>query len=151
MSRKSNHAGLLSQLPFDLICPCCSGKTYQHCCYRSHLDCHNTDTSEQLMRARFSAFSLASKYSFMDTFSQEYLLKSWHEDTRPSNLTLDLTINWKQLVIKGRKDGKKRHSTGKVHFIASYESPQQTGKLEELSLFKRNAKGCWVYFDGTIL
>ncbi len=147
----------LMHLPNSLnldTCPCQSGKAYENCCRPVHLDFYQALNAEQLMRSRYSAFAISSKFPDYQKFFEDYLLKTWHPDTRPASLNLDLTTQWIDLKIKGRKEGKKRHSTGKVHFIATFEdklNPMNVGYLEEISQFEKDAKRGWLYVDGEII
>jgi len=55
-------------------CPCGSGKTYAPCCgpYLDHEQ--RPTTAEALMRSGYSGYVLAR---------EDYLLRTWHESTRP--------------------------------------------------------------------
>ena len=61
-------------------CPCGSGKAYAVCCGRFIDQGALPETAEQLMRSRYTAFSLVN---------EPYLLASWHTSTRPPSLDLD--------------------------------------------------------------
>jgi SEC-C motif-containing protein len=95
-------------------------------------------TAEALMRARYSAFA---------TGNAEYLLDSWHPDTRPRTLSLDPAQRWERLEILGTTGGGLLHDEGTVEFRAHYEHTTHTGVLHELSRFTKTG-GRWVYVDG---
>jgi SEC-C motif-containing protein len=95
-------------------------------------------TAEALMRSRYSAFAKGDA---------EYLLRSWHPDTRPKKLTLDPAQRWLRLEILGTTAGGLLHQTGTVEFRAHYEHTTHTGVLHERSRFTR-VNGRWVYVDG---
>jgi len=63
----------------DSACPCDLGKAYAACCgpYLDHAQ--RPATAEALMRSRYSGYVLARK---------DYLLRTWHESTRPETLDL---------------------------------------------------------------
>jgi SEC-C motif-containing protein len=93
------------------------------------------------MRSRFSAFALRLP---------EYLLESWHPDTRPSSLELDDGTEWRRLQIVDTVAGGPENATGVVEFRASYRSADGSGVLHERSRFSR-ADGRWRYIDGDVL
>lgn len=90
------------------------------------------------MRSRYSAFA---------TGDAEYLLRSWHPDTRPRTLTLDENQRWERLEILATTGGGPLHAEGTVEFRAHYRHQGQPGVLHENSRFTRVA-GQWVYVDG---
>lgn len=95
-------------------------------------------TAEALMRSRYTAFA---------TGDAEYLLKSWHPDTRPHKLTLDPAQHWERLEIVATTGGGLLHKEGTVEFRAHYRHSTHTGVLHEQSRFTR-VNGQWVYVDG---
>ena len=73
-------------------CYCGLGKQYAACCGRLHSGAENALAAETLMRSRYSAYVLRLA---------DYLLATWHPDTRPSEL--DLTADdtkWLGLEVK---------------------------------------------------
>lgn len=90
------------------------------------------------MRSRFSAFALGLA---------EYLLASWHPDTRPAELELDADVTWRRLQIVDTVAGGAEDATGVVEFRASYRGPEGAGFLHERSRFAR-VDGRWLYRDG---
>jgi SEC-C motif-containing protein len=90
------------------------------------------------MRSRYSAFA---------TGDAEYLLHSWHPDTRPRDLTLDPAQRWFRLEIVQTTGGGLLHTTGTVEFRAHYRHSSHTGVLHERSSFTK-MDGRWVYVDG---
>jgi SEC-C motif-containing protein len=81
------------------------------------------------MRSRFSAFALGLG---------DYLLASWHPDTRPATLELDDT-EWRRLQIVDV-------SGDVVEFRASYRSAEGAGLLHERSRFAQ-VDGRWYYVE----
>ena len=118
-------------------CPCGSGNDYVHCCEPLHHGVPAT-TAEALMRSRFSAFALG------DT---DYLLTSWHPDTRPTRLDHDGATVWRRLQIVDTDAGGPEDDEGVVEFRATYVRDGQHGVLHERSRFDRFG-GRWVYTDG---
>lgn len=127
-------------------CPCGSAKTYGECCQPFHLSQAWPATAEQLMRSRYVAYALMMK---------DYLQKTWAKSTRQGVLDLEPNLFWTQLEIVDTQAGMPFDETGKVHFIAHYQVKQdkqvlETGKMEELSRFERDADHHWVYVDGEV-
>ena len=119
---------------FGENCPCGSGKAYQLCCQPCHAGAA-ADTPKALMRSRFSAFVVKDA---------DYLLATWHPDTRPATLQLDDSPDWVglQVLSSGEQEGR-----GQVHFRAVYRLPDGFGYLEEASDFVRE-DGRWFYLSG---
>lgn len=116
-------------------CPCQSGDSYSLCCEPLH---HGkpAETAEALMRSRYSAFAM---------HLDDYLLQSWHPETRPSSLNTsgDKTC-WHRLeIISSGNNG----IQGEVHFRAWYTENNEWHMLEEKSRFFCK-DGHWLYHSG---
>ena len=121
------------------LCPCDSKLEYSQCCQPFHLGEAIPQTPEQLMRSRYCAYTLEGL--------GEYLLATWHPNTRPKNSAKELdkvAQNWRQLEIL--KADKKQP---KVEFVAWYENADSSRwlGLHEVSQFKQE-EGRWFYVDG---
>jgi SEC-C motif-containing protein len=117
-------------------CPCGSGESLTRCCGRLHDGAVASDP-EALMRSRYSAFVLDRC---------DYLLASWHPETRPADLESDPHTRWCRLLVLGSQhDG----DCGRVHFRATWRSGADWGVLEENSLFLRD-DGHWFYHSGDV-
>ena len=66
----------------DAPCPCGRGPSYAQCCARWHAGPLQGEApdAETLMRSRYSAYALGL---------HDYLLQTWHPDTRPRQLAPD--------------------------------------------------------------
>lgn len=71
------------------LCPCGSGRTYG-CCEAALSGARPAVTAEALMRSRFTAFVRGDA---------DYLLASWHAETRPAPLQLGDQPRWERLEI----------------------------------------------------
>lgn len=88
------------------------------------------------MRSRYSAFVLQRG---------DYLLSTWHPDSRPASITFD-TSQWCRLdVLAAQQDG----DTGTVHFRAISVDQGQFHCLDEHSRFERIDQR-WLYRDGDV-
>lgn len=91
------------------------------------------------MRSRFSAFV---------TGDEDYLLRTWDADTRPTALHLDASdLRFYRLDILDTVGGGLLDSTGIVEFEAFYKGAA-TGSQRERSSFRR-INGNWIYYAET--
>ncbi|APT86806.1 MULTISPECIES: YchJ family protein [Corynebacterium] len=126
--------------PLDGIkrCPCGSGLNFGLCCGKYHAGAP-APTAEALMRSRFSAFV---------TGDEDYLLRTWDADTRPTALHLDASdLRFYRLDILDTVGGGLLDSTGIVEFEAFYKGAA-TGSQRERSSFHR-INGNWIYYAET--
>lgn len=127
-----------------LPCPCGSGKAYAACCALLHAG-QAAPTAEALMRSRYSAYVLGR---------EDYLLASWHPETRPAELGLAAEAasgqapRWLGLEIRQTAQQDACHAT--VEFVARYRIAGRGQRLHELSRFERLDDGRWVYVDGDV-
>ncbi|SJZ67538.1 YchJ family protein [Novilysobacter spongiicola] len=120
-------------------CPCNPSATYASCCKPLHDDCAVASSAEALMRSRYSAYVLGLG---------DYLLATWHPDTRPDALALDDTpgLRWLGLDVKRHTDA--GDGTAVVEFVARYKvGGASAERLHELSRFER-VDGRWFYLAG---
>ena len=118
-------------LKLQETCPCGSGEAYAQCCGQ-FLSGILPDTAEQLMRSRYTAFTLNAK---------DYLLETWHNSTRPE--TLDLSdqgrIKWTGLKVISHQS---KADSAEVEFIARFKVNGKAEKIHEHSRFIRE-NGRW--------
>lgn len=120
-------------------CPCGSGLDLTDCCGRWH-EGDAAPTAEALMRSRYSAYVLGL---------EEYLLLTWHADTRP--LSLDLALQspkpvWLGLSVKRHENP--TPDTAVVEFVARMRiGGGSAQRMHEVSRFVRE-DGRWYYVDG---
>ena len=120
-------------------CPCGSGSSYGSCCEPIHAEGAGLgSTAEQLMRARYSAYV---------RHDADFLLRSWHPDTRPATIGFDSEHRWHGLTIEATTGGGGLERSGTVEFRARFERSGRQLELHELSEFER-VGGSWLYVDG---
>lgn len=120
-------------------CPCGSGSSYQQCCQRWHDGPRRlmAPTAEALMRSRYSAFVLDEL---------QYLLDTWHPDTRPAQLEPNPPgLKWLGLQVRQHSQQDDSHAT--VEFVARCRQAGRATRLHETSRFIRQ-NGRWLYLDG---
>ena len=120
------------------VCPCESGRMYTVCCGELHAGRVLAQTPLELMRSRYSAFALGSV---------DYLIESWHPETRPASLVVDESQRWIGLKIKTVSHGGTDEDEGSVEFVARYKVQGKAYRLHENSRFRRLG-GRWYYLDG---
>ncbi|WP_280151050.1 YchJ family metal-binding protein [Piscinibacter sp. XHJ-5] len=122
-------------------CPCGSGLAYTACCGRFHAGAQHLSapTPEALMRSRYSAFALGL---------HDYLLATWHRDTRPASLDPDPPgLQWLGLEVRRHEMHDADHGT--VEFVARSKLGGRAHRLHEVSRFVRE-DGRWWYRDGDV-
>lgn len=92
------------------------------------------------MRSRYTAFVLGL---------EEYLLTTWHLNTRPSalNLAEEPPKKWLGLQIKQAENLDENNAT--VEFVARYKIAGKATRLHEISQFER-IDGRWYYLTGEL-
>jgi SEC-C motif-containing protein len=122
-------------------CPCGNPAGYNQCCGLLHEGMAAT-TAAQLMRSRYSAYVLKR---------EDYLLASWHADTRPASLRLAAqqpAPTWLGLEIRQQRQLDDDHAI--VEFVARYRlGGGRAQRQHETSRFSRE-DGRWYYVDGEL-
>ena len=98
-------------------CNCGSGKTYGACCGIAHQDITAVITAEQLMRSRYTAFTLVKG---------DYLMESHHVTTRPVSEKEEIvawakSVEWVELKILSTSKGLAADTEGTVAFKAYFK------------------------------
>lgn len=124
-----------------LPCPCGRAATYADCCGRYHagpLHLQAPD-AESLMRSRYAAYVL-------DRI--DYLLATWHPDTRPAAIEPNPPgLKWLGLELRRANRIDDDHAS--VEFVARSKVGGRAHRLHETSRFVREA-GRWYYVDGDL-
>lgn len=120
-------------------CPCNPSVVYEACCRPLHEGREAAANAEALMRSRYSAYVLGL---------DDYLLATWHPDTRPAALDTGDTpgLRWLGLDLKRHADA--GDGTAVVEFVARYRVRGAPAvRMREVSRFRR-VDGRWLYLDG---
>ncbi|MGS0741853.1 YchJ family protein [Glaciimonas sp. GG7] len=123
------------------LCPCGGGQ-FSSCCGRFIDSAAIPQTAQELMRSRYTAFTLRD---------DAYLRATWHHSKRPA--ALDITANddgmkWLGLDVRQHQTS---GNTATVEFVARYKIAGRAQRLHELSQFVREStEGSlrWFYVDG---
>jgi len=127
-------------------CPCGSTKDYSDCCEPIIKGSLPAETAEQLMRARYSAYTKTE---------MDFIFSSTHPDGR-EGYDHDGTRAWAEnsewlgLEIIGSKKGSKDDATGEVEFIARFKENGALREHHENALFKK-VEGVWHFSDGVMV
>lgn len=121
-------------------CPCGSGETYHACCGRFIEGDAQAQTAEQLMRSRYTAYTLGNG---------DWLRETWHPATRRSDPGLEPGIKWLGLRIIATELGAVGDTKGVVELVARYKIQGRAHRLHERSRFRRR-EGRWYYVDGDL-
>ena len=88
---------------------------------------------------------MRSRYSAYVRDDHDYLLRSWHPETRPAALAPEPGLRWDGLVVRGTAGGGLFDTEGTVDFVARYVEHGTSGEMRERSRFVRH-DGAWVYW-----
>jgi SEC-C motif-containing protein len=127
----------MAQKQKDLMCPCGSGQ-YAQCCGRFVSQGMVPQTALELMRSRYSAYTL---------HEAAYLQATWHVSSRPQIdfAEEDDNLKWIGLDIRRHQES---GDEATVEFIARYKIGGRAERLHEVSRFVRE-EGRWYYVDGS--
>lgn len=126
----------------DQNCPCGRPLEYINCCGKAHQNIINAKTAEDLMRSRYTAFTMANG---------DYLMESHHSMTRKSARKDELvqwakSVKWLKLEIVKTIDGGEDDTEGIVEFKAHFREGKRRQVMHQTGKFLREF-GHWVYFD----
>jgi len=146
----------MSKPSIPALCPCGGGQ-YATCCGPFIAAAAIPPSAEQLMRSRYSAYTLRD---------EAYLRATWHPSTLPEGTIVDPDekLQWLGLEVKSalrlrqRKanlpepQDKSRHGDT-VEFVARFKVGGRAHRLHEVSRFVREADRLgalrWFYVDGS--
>lgn len=125
-------------------CPCQSGESWSRCCEPVITGVKQAQIAEQLMRARYSAYT---------QLQMDFIEKTHDPRTRSA---IDMQANrqwaektkWRGLEIIATQQGGVDDVVGTVEFKAAYETDQGLQYHHELSQFLKR-DGTWFYSDST--
>ncbi|GAA4295535.1 YchJ family protein [Aestuariibaculum suncheonense] len=121
-------------------CYCGNNKPYSECCEVFHKNGGKTETAEQLMRSRYSAFVLANG---------DYLMLSHHSSTRPVKKKKAIvnwakSVQWIKLEVQKTSKGTATDNDGTVTFNAYFYENGKLDVIYEKSAFVKE-NNIWKY------
>ena len=90
---------------------------------------------------------MRSRYSAYVAHDEDYLLATWHPDTRPETVQFSADIDWHGLTVI-RSTGSSLDSAGSVEFTARFRRDDAHLELHEFSEFSQIG-GRWYYVAGS--
>jgi SEC-C motif-containing protein len=125
-------------------CPCGSGLKFENCCSRFIEGQHLPETAEELMRARYTAYTMSK----IDFIKKTLAVESQKEFDSVATQKWADESEWKGLKILSTEKGSKNDKKGTVEFIATFVQEGETLEHHETAQFKKNDKGVWFFVDG---
>ncbi len=127
-------------------CPCGSTRSYSDCCEPIINGTNPARTAEELMRARYSAYT---------RIEMDFILESTHPDHRQGydpagTRAWAENSEWLGLEIIGTKEGTSEDSSGDVEFIARFRENGNLREHHENAMFKKKNE-TWYFCDGRII
>lgn len=127
-----------------MTCPCGTGQSFETCCGPFLSGQAMPETAEKLMRARYTAFTKADLGYIEKTLAPESRKEFDAEGTK----AWAETAKWKGLQILETDKGGTTDKKGTVEFVATYETDGETLEHHEVSNFRKNDRGQWLFVDG---
>ncbi len=125
------------------LCPCKSNKKFMECCGKFLEKKETPKTAEELMRSRYSAYTMGHI---------DYLFDTHHESTKEELNRDEMTAwskeaSWHGLEIVKTDAGGEKDNQGLVEFICQYQIGEKMERHHEVSSFvKENGK--WFFHEG---
>jgi SEC-C motif domain protein len=124
-------------------CPCQSGKPFNRCCEPIITGKKLAETAEQLMRARYTAYT----HIAMDFIEKTHDPKTRKKFDSEDNRRWAETTQWKGLEILETKQGGIDEEVGTVEFKAMFMTDEGLQVHHEFSQFRKE-DGIWYFSDG---
>lgn len=126
-------------------CACCSGREYADCCEPIISGRSKAGTGVELMRARYTAYTLAD-IDFLYKSSGPQVRKEFDEK---SSREWAEKATWGGLEILATEGCEEGDDAGTVEFVARYSMEGTEFRHRELAEFER-VKGDWRFMDGVV-
>lgn len=123
-------------------CPCGSGQNFEQCCQPLIEGKRDACSPEELMRSRYSAYTIRNI---------DYL-RATHDPQNLQDMSVEGAREWAEKatftglqILRSEEAGNK----GTVEFIASYDWEGQPETHHEVSTFRKQ-KGRWYFKNGRV-
>lgn len=131
-----------------MMCPCCSGNSYNECCEPYHLGTRFPESALLLMRSRYSAYALNKpEYIIATTHPLNPLYQQDHHLWRSQIVSFCKQTRFKKLEILRVEE---QENSAFVTFIAHLEQNHRNVSFQEKSRFEK-VDGKWLYRDLKLL
>ncbi|MHA1598614.1 MAG: YchJ family metal-binding protein, partial [Alphaproteobacteria bacterium] len=126
-------------------CPCGSAKDVDDCCAPVIAGSRAALTAEDLLRARYCAFSQGNVGYLVATLAPE--LRAEYDQIEAESTARD--ADWQGLEIRTIKGGGKDDDSGEIEFVARFRLGDEPRIHHELSTFRRDDDG-WLCSGGEV-
>lgn len=124
-------------------CPCGNPQSIDSCCGRYLSGNAFPETTEQLMRSRYTAYTQGDVGYIKTTLAPE----SRHDFDEASTKKWAKQSKWLGLKIHNASGGP-NDKVGTVEFTATYKEKNQTLEHHEVSQFRKDENGHWLFLSG---
>jgi SEC-C motif domain protein len=136
-------------MPASTICPCGSNSSQNDCCLPFITGKKKPFTAEQLLRARYTAFTRGGKGD-VDYIIETHHSKTKNEVKREGIEEWSKNSEWLGLEILEKEKGGEGDEEGLISFHVQYNQGGKPQDHREQSLFQRE-NGEWKFFDARAL
>lgn len=127
-------------------CACGSEINFEQCCKPFLAGESYPETAEKLMRSRYTAYTLSD----IDYLEKTLAPESRHDFDHKATEQWSKGSDWKGLKILSLQNGTAADRDGAVEFVATFEQQGKTLEHHEVSSFRKDERGHWLFVDGTI-
>lgn len=127
-------------------CPCGSGKFYTACCGRFIDEGKKPETAEELMRARYTAYTSGN----VEFIIHSHDPKSREEVSEEATREWAESADWQGLTILKTEKGTAHDAQGTVEFVARFRLEGKDVNHHERAFFNKRG-GQWYFSDGQIV
>lgn len=125
-----------------MLCPCSSQTSFENCC-SPILEGEPAQSAEQLMRARYTAYTQVN----MDFIEKTHDPSTVKKTNMEENKAWAEQTEWTGLEILQTEQGQADDDWGKVEFRAHFKANGEPGTHHEVSEFNKK-KGSWYFTTG---
>ena len=125
-------------------CPCGTEKDFATCCEPIIKGSTVAETAEALMRSRYTAYT----QNDIDYIEKTLAPESRSDFDRKSTESWAQNSVWKGLQVISTKKGQVADKKGTVEFTATFEQGGEEIEHHEVSEFRKNEKGQWLFVEG---
>lgn len=126
-----------------LQCPCGNPLSFENCCGKYISGKAFPETTEQLMRSRYTAYTICDVDYIKETLAPE----SQHDFDIANTKRWAKQSKWLGLKIHNATGGP-NDNKGTVEFTATYREKNETLEHHETSQFRKDSKGRWLFLSG---
>lgn len=127
-----------------MTCACGSNLEFKNCCEPFITGTAHPETAEKLMRSRYTAYTMGNIAYIKKTLAPE----SQKDFDMQAAKEWATNAQWLGLKIMSMDKGSATDTEGTVEFTATFKEKGKTLEHHEVSEFRKNDKGHWLFVDG---